>query len=168
MDIREATSFDLEKIAEVYVKNHTETYKDLLPDEYFRNLTLEHAKNQWAEYLYDADKILWVAYSGEGFLGFAAGEEDKSLAGTWYLASLHITEKARGRGIGTALIKRMMKYAAANSYSSMSVCIIRGNDNAGDLYKKLGAKHLLYFEDDFCGTVSNSEKLIWNNLYDKC
>ena len=72
--------------------------------------------------------------------------------------------KTDANGIGTAFIKTMMKYAVENSYSKMSVCIIKGNDNAGNLYKKLGAKHLLDFEDDFCGTVSHSEKLLWETL----
>ena len=76
---------------------------------------------------------MWVVYSEDEFLGFAAGMADESLAGTWYLDSLHITEKARGKGIGTALIKTMMKYAVENSYSKMSVCIVKGNDNAGNL-----------------------------------
>ena len=164
MDIREATSSDLERIAEVYVKNHTETYRGLLSADYFESLTLNYATEKWRAYLDSAGKKMWVVYSEDEFLGFAAGMEDESLAGTWYLDSLHITEKARGKGIGTALIKTMMKYAVENSYSKMSVCIVKGNDNAGNLYKTLGAKHLLDFEDDFCGTVSHSEKLLWDNL----
>ena len=47
MDIRTATSSDLEKIAELYVKNHTETYRDLLSDDYFESLTLDYAKEKW-------------------------------------------------------------------------------------------------------------------------
>lgn len=44
MDIRTALSFDLERIAEIYVKNHTETYRGLLSDDYFESLTLDYAK----------------------------------------------------------------------------------------------------------------------------
>ena len=164
MDIRTATASDLEKIAELYVKNHTETYRGLLSDAYFERLTLDYAKEKWRTYLYSAGKKIWVAYREDEFLGFTAGMKDESLADVWYLDSLHITEKARGKGIGTAFIKTMMKYAVENSYSKMSVCIIKGNDNAGTLYKKLGAKHLLDFEDDFCGSVSHSEKLLWETL----
>lgn len=164
MDIRTATSSDLEKIAELYVKNHTETYRDLLSDDYFESLTLDYAKEKWRTYFYSAGKKIWVVYSEDEFLGFTAGMKDESLADAWYLDSLHITEKARGKGIGTALIKTMMKYAVENGYSKMSVCIVKGNDTAGNLYKKLGANHLLDFEDDFCGTVSHSEKLLWDML----
>lgn len=164
INITAATSSDIEKIAKIYVKNHTETYKGLLSDDYLESLTIDYAKEKWNSYLYAIGKKVWVAYNADEFLGFAAGTVDKSLADTWYLDSLHITEKARGKGIGTALIKTMMKYAFENGYSKMSVCIVKGNNSAGNLYKKLGAKHLLDFEDDFCGTVSHSEKLIWDTL----
>ena len=167
MDIRLAVSSDLEKIAELYVKNHTETYRGLLSDDYFKNLTVDYAKEKWHPYLNSVDKKLWVAYREDEFLGFMAGAKDESLANIWYLDSLQIIEKARGKGIGTAFIRFMMQYAVENGYSRMSVCIVRGNDNAEKLYKKLGAEHLLYFEDDFCGTVSHSEKLIWNRLSEK-
>lgn len=164
MDIRTATSCDLDRIAEIYVKNHTETYRGLLPDDYFESLTLDYAKEKWRTYLSSVGKKIWVVYSEDEFLGFTAGMKDERLADTWYLDSLHITGKARGKGIGTALIKTMMKYAVENSYSKMSVCIVKGNNNARNLYRKLGAKHLLDFEDDFCGTVSHSEKLLWDTL----
>lgn len=164
MVIREAVSSDIEKISEIYVKNHRETYSGLLSDNYFENLTSDYAKDKWSTYFYNEGSKIWVVYNDDEFLGFAAGTEDKNLAETWYLDSLHIAENARGKGIGTALIKTMMKHAVKNGYSNMSVCIVKGNDNAERLYKKLGAKHLLDFEDNFCGTVSHSEKLLWDNL----
>jgi ribosomal protein S18 acetylase RimI-like enzyme len=168
MKIREATLSDLERIAELYLKNHTETYRGLLSDDYFERLTPDYAKEKWGRFLYSEGKKIWVAYDKDDFLGFTAGTKDTSLAGTWYLDSLHVTERARGKGIGTAFIEIMMQYAAENGYSGMSVCIVKGNDHAGNLYKKHGAKHLLDFEDDFCGTVSRSEKLLWENLRENC
>jgi N-acetylglutamate synthase-like GNAT family acetyltransferase len=120
MDIRTATSSDLEKIAELYVKNHTETYRGLLSDAYFERLTLDYAKEKWRTYLYSAGKKIWVAYREDEFLGFTAGMKDESLADVWYLDSLHITQKSRGKGIGTAFIKTMMKSAVENSYSKIT------------------------------------------------
>ena len=46
----------------------------------------------------------------------------------------------------------------------MSICIVKGNDNAKRIYEKMGAKHYKDFIDYFGDTESNSEKLIWNNL----
>lgn len=164
MNIRFAKKNDIDDIAELYIKNHLVTYKGLLSDDYLSNLTLDYAKDKWNKYVEDTRKKVWVAYEENVFLGFAAGMEDAELPCTWYLDSLHVTEKARGKGIGTAFIKTMGKYAVENDYIKMSICIVKGNVNAGNLYKKLGAEHFADFEDDFCGTVSHSEKLLWNNL----
>ncbi len=120
-----------------------------MSDDYFESLTLDYAKEKCSTYLKSTGSKMWVAYNADKFLGFAAGTEDKNLADTLYLDSLHITENARGKGVGTSLIKTMMMYAVKNGYSKMSVCIIKGNDNAGSLYEKLGAKHFV-ISDDVC------------------
>ena len=43
---------------------------------------------------------------------------------------------------------------------NMSICIVKGNDNAKRIYEKMGAKHYKDFIDYFGDTESNSEKLI--------
>lgn len=164
MNIRLAVTDDLNNIAEVYRYNHINTYKGLLSDKYLSNLTLDYCRDKWEKYAEDTRKRIWVAYEADIFLGFVAGMEDSQLPDTWYLDSLHVTERARGKGIGTALIKTIGKYANENNYAKMSICIVQGNDSASNLYKKLGAEHFSYFCDDFCGTVSDSEKLLWKNL----
>ncbi len=75
-----------------------------------------------------------------------------------------MADRARGKGVGTALIRAAAAYASARGYRRMSVCIIRGNERAGGLYRKLCAAHYRYFEDDFHGTKTSSEKLLWETL----
>ena len=167
MLIRSAGPDDLEAIAGIYVTNHRETYKGLLADEYFSKLTPERAGEKWAEYIQDDGKKIWVACEGDAVLGFAACRKDSEIADAWYIDSLHTASRARGRGIGTALIRTAREYASGNGYEKMSVCIVKGNEAARKLYTRLGAEHLKDFDDDFCGTVSHSEKLVWNDL-DRC
>ena len=164
MEIRRACLSDVGHMAALYVKNHRETYRNLLPKEYFSRLTLSYAEAKWSEYLQHPDKVVWVACESDEFLGFAAGMSDTDLADTWYLDSLHITPNAQGKGIGTALIQTMKDYAGKKQYAHMSVCIVVGNELAGKLYQTLGATHHSYFDDDFCGVMSHSEKLIWKNI----
>ena len=162
--IRPAAWQDVEAIAQLYVTNHRQTYAGLLSAEYFAQLTETYAIDKWKNYLDNADNCIFVVYEDAQFLGFAAGMQDVCLEDTWYLDSLHVTQHARGKGIGSALIHAMSRYAAEHGYGKMSVCIVKGNDDAGALYQKLGAVHALDFEDDFCGTVSQSEKLVWHDL----
>ena len=164
MIIRKAVPEDLRSIAELYVKNHKAAYRGLLSDDYLDGLTTEYALDKWGKFRISTDSELITAYEGDVFLGFAAGIPDSELEETWYLESLHVSDKAREKGVGTALIKAIAGEGYNRGFLKMSVCIVRGNDRAGDLYRKLGAEHCSYFEDDFRGTVSHSEKLIWNKL----
>ena len=164
MLIRSAEPKDFAEIADLYVSNHKETYKGLLPDSYFDMLTPEYARKKWMEYQSVPGRKLWVAYENDGFLGFSAGAADNNLPNTWLLDSLHVTKAARGKGVGTALIHENRTYAANNGFSRMSICIVRGNESARALYEKLGAQHYSFFDDTFGNTISHSEKLIWDQL----
>lgn len=164
MTIRFAESEDLENIAQLYVHNHRQSYEGLLAEAYLSGLTAEYGMQKWGEQLRNPEARIWVAYENGTFLGFAAGMPDPEVEQTWYLESLHVTEDARRKGVGTALILAVEQYAFDHGYEKMSVCIVRGNDRAASLYQRLGAEHYSFFEDDFNGTPSSSEKLIWNKL----
>lgn len=164
MEIRFARAEELAQIAALYVENHKSTYRGLLSDAYLSGLTPEYGVAKWSAYLADSENAVWIACEGEVFLGFAAGRPDLELENTWYLDSLHVASCARGKGVGTALIRTAGRHGVSQGFCSMSVCIVRGNDAAGAVYQKLGAEHFSYFEDDFCGTVSHSEKLLWRDL----
>ena len=155
---------DLQKIGELYVTNHRNTYQGLLSDAYINQLTIAYGIRKWETYFMAEEHKIWAAYEKDVFLGFVAGMKDQESENIWYLDSLQVSEYARGNGVGTALIQTIGQYAQEQGYAGMSICIVKGNDTAGNLYKKLGAKHLKDFEDDFCGTVSQSEKLLWDNL----
>ncbi len=163
MDIRRAAPRDLAVNAWLYHQNHKTTYRDLLPA-YVSGLTPAYCREKWGRFLSDGQGRVWTAYDGGAFLGFAAGMPDAELPGTWYLEALHVAETARGRGVGSALIRAMAASAAEQGFAKMSVCIIRGNEGAEKLYRRLGAEHLRYFEDDFRGTKTSSEKLLWQKL----
>ncbi len=164
MLIRNATVSDICSIAELYVSNHKSTYRGLVSDEYLDNLTVDSAVIKWSEYLSDKKNRIWVAFENDTFFGFLASKPDSTSKKIWYIDSLHICESARGKGTGTSLIKTVGQYALASGYGKMSVCVVKGNDSAKKLYMKLGARHLLSFEDKFDNSRINSEKLIWDDL----
>lgn len=164
MIIRIANQNDIKLISKLYIDNWQKTYKGLLSKEYLDSLTIDYAIEKWSNYISCKNQIIFVAYEDEKFLGFTASKIDDEENNCWYLDSLHVTETSRGKGVGTKLIKTVGKHALDNRYKNMSICIVRGNDNAKELYEKLGANHYKDFVDDFGGTKSNSTKLIWNNL----
>ena len=164
MNIREANAEDIEPIASLYVMNWKKTYVGLLPDNFLNGLTVNDEIKKWQEYLTKEKHRIFVAYENESFLGFSACKEDEELKNCLYLDSLHVSETSRGKGVGTKLINTVGSYAYIKGYEHMSICIVKGNDNAKRIYEKMGAKHYKDFIDYFGDTESNSEKLIWNNL----
>ncbi|MGL5312010.1 MAG: GNAT family N-acetyltransferase [Peptostreptococcaceae bacterium] len=162
MIIRDAVYDDIDHISELYILNWKETYKGLLSEDYLNSLNKEYVVEKWIKYLENENRV-FVAYEENEFLGFVASKKDDE-EDYWYLDSLHITKNSRGKGIGTKLIHRVGQYALNNGYECMSICIVKGNDNAKRIYEKLGAVHYKDFIDDFGGVKSDSQKLIWKNL----
>lgn len=164
MLIREAQSGDIQNIARLYTANWKTTYRGLLPDEYLSRLDILYAADKWSSFLKQPDHRGFVACDGSQFCGFGACSPDHELENCMYLDSLHVSMGAQGKGIGTRLIQRIGRYAAGVGYTRMSVCIVRGNDRARNLYSRLGAVHDSYFVDDFGDARSQSEKLLWMDL----
>ncbi len=119
MLIRPADADDIKNIALVYVFNHKTTYKGLVSDDYLDNLTAEKAAEKWKAYLSDEKRRMWVALEENEFLGFVASMPDSTSEKMWYLDSLHICPEARGKGIGTALIKTVGEFAFRNGYDQI-------------------------------------------------
>ena len=115
MTIQPAAKDDLPAIAALYLHNHREAYRGLLSEDYLSGLTAEACTEKWAAALSCPKEQLWVAREGDALLGFAAGLPDEELPQTWYLESLHVAEAARGKGVGTALIREAARHHAGDT-----------------------------------------------------
>ena len=95
-------------------------------------------------------------------LGFGAFKPYHRIDDCIYIESLHVDEVFRGMGIGSAIIKQIYEVGKSEHYGQMAVCLVKGNDNARNLYTKLGASHYRDKVDDFTGEISYSEILTWD------
>lgn len=164
LQIRLAGEEDLAQIAALYIENWQTTYRGLLEQSFLDSMDTAELQEKWRRYIAAEECGIFVAYDDGIFLGFGAYEADDEPEDCIYLASLQVCSTARGRGIGTQIIGAIARRALQNGYRQMSICIVKGNDNARGLYTKLGAVHYKDFIDDFGGALSNSEKLIWRSL----
>lgn len=161
MIIREANIDDVNMISGIYVANWKATYKGLLSDDYLDSLTVAGVSDKWETFMKESGNRIFIAEEADEILGFGACTADHEIENCLYIDALHVNEDSRGKGIGTKLLGTIAKYAEDEGYKKISICIVRGNDAAGDMYRNLGAVHHSFFIDDFAGTKSNSEKLIW-------
>ncbi len=165
MVIRKANDTDIQNIAELYILNWKTTYIGLLSEQYLNNIDICYGVKKWSDFLKKENHNIFVAYDEQNhFLGFLAYKPDNEIKQCLYVDSLHVLQKSRGKGVGTKLLQYIFQYAIDRKYNNISICIVKGNDNARKLYTKLGAVHYKDFIDDFDGTKSNSEKLIWYDL----
>ena len=161
--IRLAKPGDVEQIAKLYIKSWQKTYKGLLRQEYLDGLTEKAVGERWADYIGRARHGIFVAVTeDEKILGFGAFKPYHRIDDCIYIESLHVEESYQGQGVGTAIIKGIYTVGKEENYGRMAVCLVKGNDNARNLYTKLGAVHYKDKVDDFTGEISYSEILIWD------
>lgn len=160
--IRLATSGDIEKIAEIYIKSWQKTYKGLLRQEYLDSLTFETVSKRWGDYILEPRHGIFVATKGDEVLGFGAFKPYHRIDDCIYIESLHVAEAFHRQGIGSAIIKQIYEVGKQEKYGQMAVCLVKGNDNARNMYIALGARHYRDKVDDFTGEISYSEILTWD------
>lgn len=164
MILRKAANNDIKTIAKLNIENWKMTYQGLLSEEFLDKLNIETYRKEWKESIFDKNKLIFIVEEDNQLLGYCASFKDHTIENCWYIETLQVHIEARKKGIGTKLIQKAGNYALKNGYTSMSICVIQGNENARNLYTKLGAKHYMYFKDNFHGIETNSEKLIWKDL----
>jgi GNAT superfamily N-acetyltransferase len=74
----------------------------------------------------------------------------------WIIESVAVLPKARGRGLGKALLKAMLDWGRSQHYSHAGIMIINGNEAARRTYESVGFKpyqtfYADYFADEFVG-----------------
>jgi ribosomal protein S18 acetylase RimI-like enzyme len=127
--IRAATLEDARAIAEVHVASWRAGYKDLMPDAYLADLSVEQRAEMWETILTDGETTVLVA--GPGIAGFVAFNERKGEIGALYV------DPPRFRtGIGTALLAAAHERLAA--LPEVVLWVLDGNDGARVFYERHG------------------------------
>lgn len=138
MNIVQATSENLEQLAPLF-----DGYRIF----YKRNTDLGAARRFLKERLEKKDSIIFLVLDesnkGLGFTQLYPSYSSVSLQRTFILNDLYVSEFARGKGIGEALMERAKKFAI--EVGSKGLTLETATDNpAQKLYKKLG-----WMEDSF-------------------
>ena len=151
-------------ITDLYVRSWKRAYKGLLNQPYLDSLSYEDKFKKWSEYITKPGQGAFVAMDGEkmlGFVSFMPYHPYYPIDNCFYLDSLHVEPECHGQGIGTALIERVLEEGRKGGYPQMGICVVRGNENALNLYLKMGAEHLAVREETFTGELSYADLLLW-------
>jgi GNAT superfamily N-acetyltransferase len=90
----------------------------------------------------------------ERILDYEQSVHDEVLPNTYWLGLIAVAKNARGRGIGSALIKHVIQQCKEDSTVD-NIMLDTANIRNIDLYERLGFKATVIkaFDEDFCQTV---------------
>ena len=95
----------------------------------------EGYENGYLDKFFGGGDVIYVAVSHGEVVGYVSVELHPDCV---YIDDISVTEKYRGMGIGTKLIKFAERYAAHSSVPAAALHVERSNTSARYLYQRLG------------------------------
>jgi ribosomal protein S18 acetylase RimI-like enzyme len=130
--IRQATCNDLEALVDLF-----DQYRIF----YKQKSNTEGAKEFLEERLKREESVIFIAYNDQDPAGFTQLYplfSSVNMHRTWILNDLYVNENVRGKGIGEALLKKVIKFAEETGAKGLSLETGEDNRIAQKLYEKIG------------------------------
>lgn len=166
--VRAATVADATAIAHVHRQSWLTTYAGIVPDEYLAGLNATARVLQWQEWL-PCDVEVYVAeFHGERpskIAGFVAGGPIREPLQDCDAEpfAIYLLEGAQRRGIGTALVRRLVRSLKDKGFKSMAVWVLDKNPSV-NFYQKLGAVRSISKEVEIGGKSLPEVAYVWPDL----
>jgi GNAT superfamily N-acetyltransferase len=140
MDIRPATSDDVEAIGRVHAMSRKAAYAGLVPDEALAGITPATQAAAWRARLADLQPpfAMYVAVDGGRVEGLALGS-GRDEEGT--LNALHVMPNLYGDGVGQSLHDRLLADFARWRCGTAVLWVLDGNERAQSFYRRNGWVH---------------------------
>jgi ribosomal protein S18 acetylase RimI-like enzyme len=137
--IREARLDDAAAIAQIHVAGWRWGYRGQLPDALLEGLSVQRREARRREALAGAahDQSTFVAEVAGRIVGFAdcgPSQDEGSPPGTGELYSLYLLEEVAGRGVGRALMIRVIDTLAAGGFDRATLWVLVTNERARRFY----------------------------------
>lgn len=141
--IRTATAGDSDELTAVHVKAWQESYSDILRPIAFENMTVAKRTQHWRDVLTGADHPVFVAERDGQIVGFADGgpaRPEDALGQEMQLYAIYLLNAVKRQGIGTKLLKSVMRQFLADGTNSACVWALRDAVPARRFYEHHGAQ----------------------------
>lgn len=135
--IRHAKAEDAEKLIELIANAESSGFMMFEPGE--RKMTVEQLEKRIETMESDPTSTILLAEKDEELLGylFVIGNSPQRTLHSVYLA-IGISEKSRGKGVGTKLFERLDEWAAENNIRRLELTVMVNNRAGLALYQKMG------------------------------
>ncbi|SDC89316.1 GNAT family N-acetyltransferase [Ruegeria marina] len=155
MTIRPAKPADLPAIRALHLTNWRASYAGVLPAD-FLGAPVEHEMDmRWAA-MPPEDDILMVAGAVAGFVLVRPDHPEGPL-----VESLHVDAKARGTGLGEALIRAVAEELRRRAFGCMWLEVLDENASARRFYRRINGVEGPVFTDEICGNPVSARRVCW-------
>jgi ribosomal protein S18 acetylase RimI-like enzyme len=158
---------DTKEISRVHVQCWQESYADLLPAEYLRNLSADARIAQWRKAISDPDVFMRVARDAGRIVGFVscgAAREHAAKDADGEIFAIYILKAYHGRRIGRALIAGAARFWLSKGGRSLIVLSMAGNKQAAAFYEALGGVQVYEGSFEILGISMADRGHLFNNL----
>jgi ribosomal protein S18 acetylase RimI-like enzyme len=126
--IRPAAEEDIDRIASVFLRCWTDSYRDVVQPDEIAAWTAERATNVWSDHVRSGRTAVLVADDDGKVLGVARHHDG-------VLDSLYVDPDASGRGIGRALVHAVLEREGARD---VQLWVFESNAAARAFYGRIG------------------------------
>ncbi len=140
MHIRHATRKDARHIAKIHVAAWRSGYKEIMPDEYLKSLSVKEKTAQWNRALSTKgpgiNLVIVLNGSISGFCVYGpARDSDLAKENAGELVALNISPDCWGKGLGTALTEHVIESAHHYQWRSLYLWVLKENVRARRFYE---------------------------------
>jgi ribosomal protein S18 acetylase RimI-like enzyme len=138
--IRQATPEDAEGIARVHVESWQTSYREILPAEFLKNISLPKRTEMRRRILAEREGVKLAAVLGSEIVGFcdAGPARDLIEPGRGELYAIYLLENHKGAGIGTRLFNEACARLSEAGFRTMHVWVLNDNRKTRKFYEKMG------------------------------
>ncbi len=164
---REAKLSDVSVIAKLHAKNWQENYRGVFSDTYLDTEVALDRLAVWKRRLTKPpnNQHIILAEEGEELLGFSCAYFNEHATYGTYLDNLHVSSKAKGKGIGSKLMLQLSEAIISRNYHGLYLWVIDNNASAIHFYNNLGGMPLDKEEaNDIGDVIFIKMRYVWSNL----
>lgn len=162
--VRAATKQDAGAISHVHVESWRTTYAGVVPDAYLASLNEAEREALWREWL-TLDIEVYVAELDGEVVGFVSGGPIREPIQEFdaELFAIYLLRQAQGRGIGTALLRKLAGSLRSKGFKSMAAWVLE-NNSSSRFYAQSGAHPIMSKEIEIGGVMLPVQAYGWPDL----
>ena len=160
MTLRPAIEADLPTIRDLQIASWRRAYRGMLSDAFLDGPMAEILAGRWGKLLGPGWRVE-TAWRGDRLAGFVS--VDVAREGGAYVDNLHVADWAEGQGVARALMAKAAEHALEGGVSTLWLTVIRENQTARGVYRRLGGQEGEPKPDRLYGEPIVAIPVVWSD-----